>query len=369
MARRSKGDGSIYQRADGKWVGSIEIGWRDGKRRRRTVTADTRRDVALRLRKLAREVEAGAIGDDITVEHWMAHWLDEICPARGLKPSTIYGYRSKTATWITPTIGRILLRKLTPQHVRNLHKRMRDDGKAEATVRQVHAILSRALTVAEREQRVSRNVAALVDAPSIGDKHHEALTVDQAKAVLAAAPTPRELARHVCALILGLRRGEALALRWRDVDLEHGLMRVQESVDWTPGNGAQLGTVKSQASDRIIPLPAGVVGVLARLRQEDPHGDWLFPGPDGNHQSHAKSDWKQWRDALVRAGVPHVPHHGARASAASLLMEMGVPDRVIADILGHADVQITKRAYLRSNEDQRRKALDGAFRELLPLPQ
>lgn len=367
MARRSKGDGSIYQRKDGRWVGSIDIGWRDGKRRRRTVTATTRREVATRLRALAREIEAGIVHEDATLERWLKHWLDEICPARGLKPSTIYGYRGKVVTWIVPAIGKVQLRKLTPQHVRALHKRMREAGKAEATVRQVHAILSRALTVAEREQRVARNVAALVDAPSAGVAHHAALSVDEAKRVLAAAENTRDLARHVCALVLGLRRGEALALRWEDVDLEQGLMRVHEALDWTPGgDGVRLGTVKSDASQRVIPLPAGVVGVLARLREEDPGGDWLFPGADGGPQTHSKGDWQRWRDALDRAGVPHVPHHGARASAASLLMEMGVPDRVIADILGHANVQITQRAYLRSDEDQRRRALDGAFRELLP---
>lgn len=370
MARstRSKGDGSIYQRADGRWVGSIEAGWTSTGRKRRTVSGKTRAAVVAKLRKLRDEMDAGIVAHDATLTDWMTHWLDDICPERGLKPSTLYGYRSYIDRWIVPTIGHVRLKGLTADHVRKLHRAMRDGGKSAASIRQAHAILSRALKVAEREDRVRRNVAALVDVPSGADSHHGELTTEQAKRVLrSAVDDPRTLARLTCALVLGIRQGEALALQWPAVDLAAGLMEITEGLTIIRGEGPRLTGVKSVASNRVIPLPPAVVAILEAWQRHATDPLWVFPalrtgaGPERD----PKRDWQVWRDALVRAGVPHVPLHGARASAASLLMEMGVPDRVIADILGHAQVATTTRHYLRSSAAGRADAIGKAAAELL----
>lgn len=364
MATRSKGDGSIFQRADGKWVATLDVGWVGGKRKRRKAVAATRAAAAARLRALKREVEAGVMGADVTTAKWLEHWLTVICPARDLKPSTIYGYRRKLELWVIPRIGKVQLRKLTPDHIRSIHTAMREAGQADATMRQVHAILSRALKVAEQDQRVSRNVASVVDAPSVGQVRHDALTVDEAQAVLKAAPTTRDLARLLCALALGLRRGEALALQWADIDFDAGTMTISEALDWTPGQGGvQVGTPKSRASHRSIPLPDGILTVLAGWRSESV-SEWVFPGPDGGPERSSKPDWQRWRDSLALAGVRHVPPHGARASCASVLQRMGVPDVMIAEILGHSQVRVTQTHYLRSDEGQRREALERAWSAL-----
>ena len=367
MATRSKGDGSIYQLPDGRWRGSVEAGWRDGKRLRRTATGKTRTAVAVKLAAIRRELDAGLVADDPTVEEWLTYWRDTICAERGLKQSTLYGYDSYLKTWLKPELGRTRLKALTPEHVRKLHKMMRDAGKSPASIRQAHAILSRALKVAEREGRVRRNVAALVDVPSPGDVHHDALTPAQAKKVLKGARDRRELARLTVALVLGVRQGEALALRWADVDLDAQTMEISEGLTQIRGEGPRLTGVKSAASRRQIPLPAAVAEVLRQWRYVATDPVWVFPslatgtGPERD----PRADWQRWTDALKRAGVPHAPLHGARATAASLLMEMGVPDRVTADILGHAQIAITQRHYLRSQDTQRLAGLESVAGELL----
>lgn len=369
MATRSKGDGSIYQTADGKWRGSIEAGWTPTGRKRRTVSGPTRAAVVRKMRELRKELEAGVGSDDPTVDEWLTHWLDVICPARGLKPSTLQGYRSHITNHITPNLGKRRLKALKPEHVRALHRAMLDAGLSPTTVRQVHAILSRALKVAEREGKVMRNVATLVDVPSPAVNPHPALTVAQAKKVLQAnADNPRVLARLTVALILGLRQGEALGLRWEDVDLDAGLIDVHDGLTIITGEGPRLTGVKSQASNRAVPIPAPVVAIL-RAWQAHAVDQWVFPSLryGSGLEREPRLDWDMWRDALVRAGVPHVPLHGARASAASLLMDLGVPDRVIADILGHAQVATTMRHYLRSSKEGRAAALTGAA-DALGLP-
>ena len=366
MATRSKGDGSIYKLADGRWRGSIEAGYTATGRKRRTVTGKTRAAVVTRLGKLRAEMEAGVMAGDVTVGDWLDHWLDDICTERGLKPSTLYGYRSYTTEWIKPTVGRIKLKSLTADHVRKLHGAMRDAGKAPASIRQAHAILSRALKVAEREGKVRRNVAELVDVPSPGTAHHAELTLAQAKKVLKATTDPRDRARLVCALVLGLRQGEALALQWPAVDLKHGTLEVSAGLTQIRGKGPMLTDVKSDASHRIIPLPAAVVAVLDAWRIVSADPLWVFPSvTHGGPERDPRADWQRWSDALKRAGVPHVPLHGARATAASLLMDMGVPDRVTADILGHAQVATTARHYLRSSADGRMAGIEGVAGELL----
>ena len=358
---RSKGDGSIYQRKDGRWVAAIEISYGADGRKRRTVTAATRREVVVKLRKLQDEAAKGIASGDTTLADWLSHWLDEIQVHR-VKTVTLYNMRKQIARYHVPVLGAVRLKALTPAHVRKLHQSMRDKGLSPTTIRQAHAILSRALKVAEREGMVVRNVAALVDVPAATSHHHEALSPADAKKVLKTAAElgdARTLARLTCALVLGLRRGEALGLRWEDVDLEAGVMEISRGVNVVPGAGMLETGVKSAASHRLVPLPDPVVLILAAWRQEATD-EYVFPGRHGGAETDLRLDWQRWRAALEAAEVPTVPLHGARASAGSLLMDMGVPDRVIADILGHAQVQVTQRHYLRSDDRQRREALSAA---------
>lgn len=363
---RGKGEGGLYRRANGRWVGTIEID-APGGRHRRSVSGTDKATVLRKLKRLRDEVESGVVGIDITMAEWCERWMTICRDERGLKPSTLYGYQSYLDTWVLPHIGKTKLRRLTVDHIRRVYTAMRDADRSPASIRQCHAILRRCLKVAEREQRIARNVADLIDVPVPPKRPHGQLTSIQAKRVLRAAQTPRELARLACALILGLRQGEALGLRWSDIDLKAGTLEVSAALHVVRGQGVALGTPKSASSLRIIPMPAGVVTIMTAWRQEAGRGaEWVFPGADGQAERDFRADWQRWSDALTRAGVPHVPLHGARGTAASLLGELGVPDRIIADILGHADVRVTQGHYLQSRRSQLLDALTEAAGELLP---
>ena len=361
--RRHKGEGSIYQRAsDGRWVGVVDLGWVGGKRVRKTVTASTLRELRPKLKAMRQQIERGTITDESTVAHWLTYWLDEIA-SKKVRDRTIVGYRGYVNQWLIPNLGKVRLRDLKPDHVRALHRAMADAGKSDATQRQAHMILRRALVVAEREGKILRNPCAMVDAPKVGTAHHAALDLEQARILLrwTDRQDARTRARMGAALLMGLRQGEALGLHWSDVDLGECEVHVHRSLARVKGAGLRTGPVKSTSSDRYVPLVGSMAKALGEWRA-DSGGRGLVFG--GDTPTDPRADWQWWKDALAAAGVPSVPLHGARATCASILDALGYSPRLVADILGHATVLTTQKHYARSYGDQRRAALEAADREL-----
>ena len=242
--RRTRGDGGLYQRHDaptcpplidgdraehrcqGRWVGTVEV-FIDGKRRRKAVYGKTSREVRLKLSEALKDKQDGTlVVASMTVEKWIDYWLDNIA-ARTLRPQTLRGYRSKVNVYIKPAIGKHRLTALAPEHIRQMHDTMRANGLAEASVRQAHAILKRALRVAVMEGKLGTNPADRMDSPSTETADRAQLDVHQARMVLAEAG---EDARWWLALFYGLRQGEVLGLRWCDVDLDQGVMHVRQSL-------------------------------------------------------------------------------------------------------------------------------------------
>lgn len=383
--RRGHGEGAIYQRHDhpdcpplvdgerrqhhcrGRWVGTVDLGHIGGKRKRKTVYGRTRKEVAGKVSRLmeARRSHTLVTGS-VTVEAWLTHWLDEVCPERGTKPNTMKSYRSKVDRYIVPELGGIRLDRLEPEHVRGLYNAMRRAGLSESTIRQTHAILRRSLVVALREGKVARNVATLIDAPGTERRRRTGLTLAQAERVLDGAPL-----RWWVALLLGLRQGEALALRWSDVDLDDGYLRIERNLVRVPGRGLIFDTPKSRASNRIVPLPEELVVAFRRtwahhVANGGAADALVFGRADGSPLDH-RADWQAWSDRLEVVGVPHVPLHAARNTAASILEQLGYPARMVAEILGQSSVQVT-HGYQSADYARRRDALSDYTGRIKALP-
>ena len=384
--RRGRGDGSVFQRHDhpscpplvdalddegkpiklrpahscrGRWAATIDLGWNGGRRVRPTVTAKTRKEVLAKMRVKQREVDAGVLSDAATVEQWLTYWLDNVAALK-VRERTLVGYRGYVKTWLIPHLGRHRLDKLKPDHVRALYAAMEADGKSDATRRQAHAILRRALVVAERDGRIMRNPAAMVDPPPVGTNHHTPLTLDEARKIILALrdEPPNMQARWLCALLQGMRQGEALGLRWEDVDIPNRRIHVRKELLRIKGKGMVLCDPKSDTSRRSIPMLEPVAHLLDSNERD---GEFVFYG--GRQDS--RKDWVAWKQLLVKAGVcdenltfGDMPAlHAARGTTASLLDEAKVSDKLIAEILGHSSVQITRTAYIHGNEDRHRQAM------------
>lgn len=365
--RRVKGEGSIYQReGDGRWVGVLDLGWVGGKRVRKTVTAATLRELRPKFRALKDKVEKGVIGDDATVADWLDYWMDNVA-AKTVRPRTLQGYRGYVETWLKPQLGRRKLSALRPDHIRAMHRAMEEAGKADATRRQAHMILQRALKVAAMDGRIASNPAASdrMERPPVGKAHHGYHSPADARTVLRYAVASGDVAlsvRVMLAYLAALRQGEALGLAWSDVDLDAGLIHVHQAVQRIRGAGLVIGPVKSASSDRFVPIVEPLAVALAELRKATGAQGLVF---GGDSPVDSRRDWQIWKDTLAAAGVPDIPLHGARASCASLLRELGASDRLIADVLGHAQVSTTQAHYIRTDDRLRREALESAARHLL----
>lgn len=383
--KRSDGEGSVYQRHDhatcpplvdgerpdhkcqGKWVGVKVTGWRgagpDAKPIRKKVSATSKAGATAKLRRLDEELERGLVtgGRAPTVETWMTYWLEEVVAKRN-RPNTQRTYRTYVTRYIIPLLGHHRLDRLTPEIVVDAWDRLmltgcpgRESAKplSSTTAHQAHVILSRALKVAMARGHVKQNAASLADnAPRVRNQPVEILTKDQADAVIAAARGKRNAARYTVAFSLGLRQGEALGLRWSDVDLEHGVITVRHSLTRVKGAGLQLGPTKS-SQDRVIALPGPLLAELKahRIAQNEERlaagswwqdGDYVFTKPDGRPND-GKDDWRTWAALLDEAGVPHVRLHAARHTAATMLLALGVPQKVVMEILGHTKSSMTEK--------------------------
>jgi integrase len=361
--RRTRGEGSIHQRCitgvcpdlvdgnrpehkcTGTWVGVVDLGKVGGKRVRKTVTAPTLRELRPKFKKLKSDTDSGVSHEDMTVREWFEHWLEHEVD-RKRRPATANTYRRYVEKWVMPELGHLRLDRLRPAHLEALYARMQDDGKADATRRQVHAIIRRALVIAERQRLISWNPATKVDAPAVGKGSHGKFTLEEARRILDVLDDPSVRgSRWAVALLAGLRQGEALGLRWENVDFERGVLIIDQAVQQVAGRGIEIVAPKSDSSYRAVPMLNPVRAALWAERQ--PTG---FVWGNGETPAAPRSDWAAWKAVLKLAGAPDRPLHAARATTSSLLMEAGVPDKIIAEILGHAQVQVTQRHYLHGDD-------------------
>jgi integrase len=352
--RAASGESSISKGTDGRWHGYVSMGLKEGGRRdRRHVAAAKRADVVRMVRELEDQRDAGIRlvgGRGITVEQWLDHWLTAIA-VRRLRPKTYDNYSSIVRRHLVRLLGHHRLDRLQPEHVEAAWVQLSAEGLAPASVLLNHRILSRALTVAMQRGRVTRNVATLVDPPSVRRPEIVPLTEADARRVLQAAREIDNGARWSVALALGLRQGEALGVRWEDVDLDQGTLTVRHALQRRKGEGLVLVEPKSAAGRRTMALPPPLVDALRahrgwQLQQrlaaanvwED--GGFVFAQANGRPFD-AGQDWQAWKRLLTAAGVRDARLHDARHTAATLLLQQGVAARVAMQLLGHSQLSMT----------------------------
>lgn len=369
MARRGPNEGNIYQRADGRWEARLHLGYEAGRRRRKSFYGHTRREVQEQLTRALRDVQEGlpvATDERQTVEDYLRRWLvGAVRPS--VRPRTYTTYEMYARIHLIPELGRIPLVKLTPQHVQSLLNAKLTGGLAPRSVHHLRAILRRALNQALRWGLVPRNVASLVDPPRVPRYEVRPMTPEQARDFLDAVRGDRLEALYTVALALGLRQGEALGLRWDDIELDAGTLKVRHALQRVGGR-LQLVEPKTRLSRRTIALPPIVVGALrahrARQLQERlwagsrwHEENYVFAtgigtALDGTNVTH------RLQTLLVAAGLPRQRFHDLRHACASLLLAQGVHPRVVMETLGHSQISLTMNTYSHVIPALQREAAD-----------
>jgi integrase len=372
--RRGHNEGSIYQRADGRWVAVIDLGYVAGKRVRKTFYRKTRKEAAAKLNEELANLRRGGIvaSSDTTVESFLRLWLQE--SVQGHKaPRTVESYTSLIERHIIPEIGRHRLGKLDQSHVQQMLNRKRDDGLSARTVAYLRAILRAALNDAMQRGILVRNVAAFAKPPRGEKREPHPFALDEIRRFFAAVADDRHEAAYVIAGTLGLRRGEVLGLSWSDVHDRAGTITVRRQVQRVGGRD-QLLPLKTRKSERTLPLTTNIREALRRRKQHQEQerllaGDrWqesglIFTSTVGTMMNPGNF-YTRYRQALERAGLSDHTFHDLRHTASTLLVRQGVHPRVAMEILGHSQIAVTMDVYAHVVGDSMREAvasIEGAL--------
>jgi integrase len=250
---------------DGRFVGAVSLGMVDGKRRRKVIYGDTREEVRQKLVKIHNDLRRGlpVQTSGTSVASFLEEWL--ISVAGKVAPKTLKNYTMVVRVHLVPALGSHKLEKLTQRHVQAMLDSRSANGLSPRSVVYIRNILRAALNEAMRQDLVQRNVATLVHPPRISTYEAHNLTPEEANRLLAAVRGDRLEALYLVSLILGLRQGEALGLRWEDVNLDVGTMTIRRQLQVIDGQPT-FTEPKTQRSRRTIPLPATVTDMLARHR-------------------------------------------------------------------------------------------------------
>ena len=373
---RSPGEGSIYPYR-GRHRGALTWTNSDGVRQRRTVYGKTRAEVRQQLNDLRAQLDKGLEPPKVgTVAEFLAAWLST--SRQRVRPSSWRRAEVAVRLHVTPTLGHVPLGKLTPADVERMTTALTDRGLSPRTAHTARAVLRGALADAQRDGLVHRNVAALAKAPHVPVRSLTARRdyfepADLRRIVTAAKVHPFGPLVTLAATS-GLRLGEVLGLTWADVDTEAGTLAVRRSLarSW---KGWELAEPKTARSRRTINLPAAALAALDRQRAlqkvaRDAAGSaWqdriglVFTTPigtpwDGANVNHA------WHELLDAAGLPSIPFHGLRHSAATAMLAAGVALKVVSDQLGHSTITVTADRYAGVVPAQKREAADAIDRAL-----
>lgn len=349
--RRAQGEGSVFQRKDGRWVVQI---WLGDKYKQMYVKSE--KEGVKKLREAQRELEQGTLptGPDQTLKQYIEYWLEEVHKPT-VRLSTYVKYSKLIRLYIVPVLGNVKLQKLTPQQVNTLYRQKEKDGLSSKTVNSIHGLLHKALDNAVKWGYVSRNVCDSVSPPRIVKPEMKTLTMEQANRLLEVVRGHRIEMLLTLALTTGMRRGELLALRWSDVDLEKGTIQVRRTVDFIGKYGYVENEPKTTAGRRMIVLASFAVDMLKQHRIQQLElrmkagSNWqemnlVFTGLQGNYLN-PRYVPKMLDKILVEAGLPHIRFHDLRHSAATLLLSMGVHIKVVQEILGHSNISMTADTY------------------------
>lgn len=356
--------GHIHQRSAGTWTIVLDIG-RDanGKRHQKSQTVrGTKRDAQRELTSLLNALQTGAYVEPtkLTVGEYLRRWLDDYAKTT-VSPKTYERYDEIARLHLIPGLGHHVLTKLQPLHIQSMYSAMlqhgRHDGRGGLSPRTVlhhHRVLRQALQQAIRWQLLVRNPADAVEPPRPERREVRTLSDDDSIKLMEASAESRLHVPIILASATGMRRGEILALRWKDVDLVTGKAAVRQSLEETKA-GLAFKQPKTQKGRRSLPLPRFAIEAL-RLHRKAQAAERLqlggayvdnglvCPRPDG--RPWAPCSFSAGFIAFARrAGFGALRFHDLRHTHATQLLGLGVHPKIVSERLGHSTIGITLDTY------------------------
>jgi integrase len=357
--QRGNGEGSIYEHKRGGrkvgYRGAYTVYTASGPKRR-YVSGKDRDEVRRKLTETMANRDKGLVFNDenMTVGEYLDRWLSD--SVRGtVRESTFSRDKYLVTNHIKPTLGRLRLKTLNALHLQGLYRERLDSGLSGSTVQKVHHVLHKALAQAVRWDLIPRNPADSVKAPTPTPKEMNPLSASEARKLLEAAQGNKLEALYVVAIHTGMRRGELLGLKWKDVDLGSSTIRVRRTLT-RAGTGYALGEPKTKKSRRTLRLTQKAANALRSHRASQAQEklragslyrdeDLVFAGEGGGFLNPSNLRQRSFAPLLKRPGLAQTTFHDLRHTCASLFFQQNIHPKFVQGLLGHASVAITLDTY------------------------
>ena len=369
--KRANGEGNIRKRKDGRWEGRYTAGYdpKTGKRIIKNVLGKTQGEVKEKLKKALEEcqgLDVSKAADEYTVATWLRTWY-ELYAKPNVRTATANRYELIIETYTIPRIGNVKLKKLTTRHLQKLYKELLEEGRihigkaqvkglSTTTVHSVHLMLHAALERAVKERLIPRNPTEDCIAPKPRKIEMQILPSEDMHAYLEAAKTRNLLPMFYLELVSGLRKGELVALRWDDVDIQGKTISVSKQYVRNPDGSLELTRPKTENSVRLVSIPQTAIDLLIQEHDKHPDSPYLFPSPITGEMYHPDSVVNLHKKLLKDAGLPHIRFHDLRHTFATTALQNGVDVKTVSSMLGHYDAGFTLRTYTHATQQKQDEA-------------
>ena len=372
MIKRKNGEGTVRLRKDGRWEGRVVIGYNEkGNPKTKSVLAHTKTECLEKLEKLKEECgrTAEKLKPNMPFGDWLDFWYQYFTSPK-LRPTTKESYESRIYGHIIPSIGEIPLNKLTQNDLQQFYATLKRSGRrknieqfgtgvSDRMVRSCHTTCRSALEKAVIEGLITRN-------PSIGcklppKKNGEMKIMSQAEIVrlLNQAYEEGYYEMFLLELTTGMRRGEILGLKWRDLDIESGELRICRQ-QTTKG----ISIPKTKNSIRTILLPPDMLEIMQKMKNES-NSEWIFPSPvKKGEPRNPTAITKRFKIMLERAHCKHIRFHDLRHTFATMALENGIDIKTLSTIIGHVSSETTLNIYSHVTDTMRTQAAEKIDREI-----
>ena len=319
--------------------------------------------------------------NNITLGEFMDEWLEEVA-SNNIRESSFKRYKSLTENHIKPTLGDIELQALKPIHIQKkiISEKLKSgnlktgEGLSAETINMILNIIHGALDTAVKWEMVVKNVAKLVDRPRVEKKEMDYLDPDQVKVFLKEAKKDEGYYPILLtAVMTGLRRGELLGLRWKDVNFTAKQIAIRKSLTRRDSEYV-LTEPKSDSSIRTVAVPSIVIKTFKKERKKQAERELKYEGgynekgliftkKDGSF-IHPNTLTRHYKKILKKANLPEIRFHDLRHTHATLMLSQGEEPKVISERLGHSTISITLDRYSHVLPNMQQEAADRLENEL-----
>ncbi len=363
MARRIQGSGSIYfDKNLNKYRGYITVNYEQGKQVRKYASAKTKKELGEKLEKLRITYQPNFL--DTSAQNFgdfLDSWLEDVSRTKteGTYKSYLYARR-----YLKP-LDNVEIKRLGPQHFNNLLGEIMEEDKGR-TAELVYSVAHVALQKAVRWRLISVNPVSLVDKPKYEKAPVVYWTVAQIKQFLKVARDHKHYPLYFFMLSTGCRIGEALALKWEDIDWDNNMVAIQRKLGWDRKGKPYFSDPKSAKSRRALVIPDSVMKVLkheqefprTKRRRDFKDNGLVFSTNTGKVLTPSNLIKQSLEPLAKKAGLPRITLHQLRHSAASALLAAGVGLKQVSEMLGHSSVAITGDIYAHVDISLRRQTAE-----------